>query len=164
MMPYQILLIPVLLFLTACASGPGFDTQRVDLTVTPRSAVAELTTVQGQQVLWGGVILNLRNLENLTRIEVLAYPLNGRQLPKTGRDPVGRFILETADFLEPTTYTKGRLVTVTGTVVRSEKGKVGNADYVYPVVEAGDLYLWPRDSEDSNWSNIHFGIGVGISL
>jgi len=158
------LLSIVLLLLGACASGPSFDTRRVDLAVTPRSAVAEQPLTSGQTVLWGGVILNTRNLESHTVLEVLAYPLNSNQMPQRGRDPLGRFILERQGFLEPASYAEGRMVTVVGTLERSESGTVGGSDYVYPVIEANELYLWPRDSEQYNRSNVHFGIGVGIGL
>lgn len=158
------LLLLVSLLLSACASGPGFDTNRVDLAVTPRSAVAELPAARESPVLWGGVILSTRNLESRTRIEVLAYPLNSNQMPQRDSDPLGRFILERQGFLEPATYAEGRMVTVVGTVLRSESGKVGGSDYVYPVIAARNLYLWSRDSEYNNRSNVHFGIGVGFGL
>lgn len=154
----------VLLLLSACASGPGFDTKRVDLAVTPRSAITELPATRDRTVMWGGVILDTRNLESQTRLEVLAYPLNRRQMPLRDRDPLGRFILEHQGFLEPASYSEGRMVTVVGTVIRSENGKVGGSDYKYPVIKASKLYLWPRNSEYNNPSNVHFGIGVGIGL
>jgi outer membrane lipoprotein len=156
-------LVP-LLILGGCASGPAFDTTRVDKSITPRSAVAELAANTGKTVLWGGVILSTANLENTTRIEVLAYPLDSSQMPLRDRDPLGRFMLERRGFLEPASYTEGRMVTVTGTLVRTQQGKVGGSDYTYPVVEADKLYLWSKDSEYNNRSNVHFGIGVGIGL
>ena len=158
------LLSLVLLLLNACASGPGFDTAKVDLAVTPRSAVAEIPATSDQTILWGGVILNTRNQESLTRLEILAYPLNRKQMPLRNRDPLGRFILENKNFLEPTSYAEGRMVTVVGKVARSEAGKVGGTDYVYPVIDVSELHLWSLDSEQSGLSNIHFGIGVGIGL
>jgi outer membrane lipoprotein len=154
----------VLFLLGACASGPGYDTRQLNLTITPRRAVAELDLIRDQRVLWGGVILNTINMKSITRLEILAYPLNSEQMPQQGRDPLGRFILEQQGFLEPATYTEGRLLTTTGTVVGTDRGEVGSVEYVYPVIEAGDIYLWPRDSEDTNRGKVHFGIGVGIGL
>lgn len=153
-----------LLVLGACASGPSFDTSGVDKSITPRSAVAELPANTGKSVLWGGVILSTANLENATRVELLAYPLDSSQMPLRSRDPLGRFIAERHGFLEPASYAEGRMVTVTGTLVRTEAGKVGDTDYTYPVVEANELYLWSKDSEYNNNSNVHFGIGVGIGF
>jgi outer membrane lipoprotein len=154
----------VVLLLSACASGPAFDTGGVDASITPRSAVAELSANTGKSVLWGGVILSTTNLENSTRIELLAYPLDSDQMPLRDRDPLGRFILERPGFLEPASYAEGRMLTVIGKLVRSQQGKVGGSDYVYPVIEARNLYLWPKDSEYNNRSNVHFGIGVGIGF
>jgi outer membrane lipoprotein len=154
----------VLFLISACASGPGYDEREVNLGVSPRSAVAELDMIRGQTVLWGGVILNTINMKSMTRLEVLAYPLNSDQMPQRDRDPLGRFILEQRGFLEPATYAEGRLLTTTATVVGTDRGAVGGVEYVYPVIDAGEIHLWPRGSEDSNRGRVHFGIGVGIGL
>ena len=161
----RLLLSSIVLFLLgACASGPGYDERQVNMAATPRSAVAELDMIRGQTVLWGGVILNTINMESMTRLEVLAYPLNSSQMPQRDRDPLGRFILDKQGFLDPATYAEGRLLTTTASVVGTDRGQVGDVEYVYPVIEAGDIYLWPRDSEDTNRGKVHFGIGVGIGL
>lgn len=161
----RLLLSSIVLFLLgACASGPGYDERQVNMAVTPRSAVAELDTIRGQTVLWGGVILNTINMQSMTRLEVLAYPLNSSQMPQRDRDPLGRFILDQQGFLDPATYAEGRLLTTMATVVGTDRGQVGSVEYVYPVIEAGDIYLWPPDSEDASRNRVHFGIGVGIGL
>jgi len=152
------------LLLSACASGPAFDTSRVDLSVTPRSAVAGLPATTGRSVLWGGVILGTTNLENRTRVAVLAYPLDTDQMPVRDRDPLGRFILERQGFLDPAAYAEGRVLTVVGKLLRTQTGKVGDSGYMYPVIEAGELYLWPRGSEYGSRSNVRFGIGVGVGF
>jgi outer membrane lipoprotein len=152
------------LLLAACAGRPAFDTSRVDLAATPRSAVAELPATVGTPVLWGGVILNTVNREASTRLEMLAYPLDGNQKPMRDSDPLGRFILERRGFLEPASYAEGRMLTAVGTVVGSESGRVGDSDYLYPVVEAGDLYLWPTERAYDRGSSVHFGVGVGIGF
>ncbi len=160
----RLLWMAPLLLLSACASGPSLDTSQVDRSITPRSAVAELAANRGKRVVWGGVILSTTNLEKLTRVEVLAYPLDSDQRPQRERDPLGRFLLERQGFLEPATYAQGRLLSVVGTLVRTEDGKVGDSAYLYPVVEADQLHLWSKDSDYNKGSNVHFGIGVGIGL
>ncbi len=159
-----LLTFPVLILLYACASGPGYDTSEVNSAISPRSVVAELEMIRGQNVLWGGVILNTINKESLTRLEVLAYPLNSSQLPQQDRDPLGRFLLEHQGFLDPATYAEGRLVTTIGSVFGSDRGEVGGMEYTYPVIKASEIYLWPRDSEYTNPTRVHFGIGVGVGL
>jgi outer membrane lipoprotein len=152
------------LLLGACASGPAFDTSQVDTSLTPRSAAAQMPANSGKSVMWGGVILSTTNLENRTRVEVLAYPLDRDQMPRRDRDPLGRFMLEKQGFLDPASYAEGRLLTGVGKLVRSQAGKVGDSDYEYPVIDADRLYLWPQDSEYNNRSNVHFGVGVGVGF
>lgn len=66
-----------LLLLAACASGPGISTDGVNETATPGRASVEIDTLRGDNVLWGGRIVNSTDLEDSTRLEVLAYPLDG---------------------------------------------------------------------------------------
>jgi outer membrane lipoprotein len=155
------LLLPLLL--SACATGPTFDSSRVNRGLTPKNAVAKLPAGAGNSVLWGGVILSTTNLRERTDIEVLGYPLDGNEKPQRDREPLGRFIVQTKGFLEPATYGKDRLLSVIGTVSRTQAGKVGASDYVYPVIDAGQLYLWPRETEAAR-SGVRFGIGVGFGF
>ncbi|MCG6870223.1 MAG: Slp family lipoprotein [Gammaproteobacteria bacterium] len=156
-----IILFPVLF--TGCASSPKFDVSGVDRALTPRAAVAEQEIVANRSVLWGGAILKTTNLENDTRLEVLAYPLDGRQRPIRDSDPLGRFIVVYAGYLEPADYTEGRIVTVLGTVGKTVAGKIGETDYTYPLLSPDKVYLWPRERSRA-LSNIQFGIGVGLGF
>jgi outer membrane lipoprotein len=99
-------------------------------------------------------------LQNSTRIEVLAYPLDSDGRPKTGDTAQGRFILERSGYLEPSNYAEGRQVTVVGTVSGTRTGRVGEADYVFPVVSARQLHLWSQE-RGFGGSSTFFGIGVG---
>jgi outer membrane lipoprotein len=157
------LLLALPLLLAACATGPRFDAAGVNHALTPKNAVAKLPAAEGTQVLWGGVILNTTNLKDNTAVEVLGYPLDTDQEPQRDQQPLGRFIFEAKGYLEPATYAKDRKVTVVGRLARSQAGKVGESDYVYPVVTPGQLYLWPKES-DYNTGGVHFGIGVGVGF
>jgi outer membrane lipoprotein len=53
-------------------------------------------------------------------------------------------------------------VTVVGAVTGNRTGKVGEAQYIYPVVFASRLYLWPPETQHSSDPQFHFGIGIGI--
>jgi outer membrane lipoprotein len=151
----------LLLLLSACATGPSFDTSRVNRSLTPGTAVAKLPSAEGKQVLWGGVIISTTNLKDSTHIEVLSYPLDSNDKPRSEQQPLGRFILKAKGFLEPATYAKDRMVTAVGTLAGSQPGKVGESDYVYPVIAAEQLYLWPKPG-DRDATRVYFGIGVGF--
>lgn len=149
----------LVLLLVGCAAGPRFDTKGVDQAVTPRQAAAEMPRVQGSRVLWGGVVVNSTNLAESTRIEVLAYPLDSSQEPNLDANPLGRFLVLKQGYLETADYSQGRRVTVIGTLSRVRQGKVGQANYQYPVVSADRIYLWPRAGRAPR-TQFHIGVGV----
>jgi len=164
MMFYRFVLPVVFALLTGCASTPEFDTSQVDASLTPQSVIAEPAVSLGKVALWGGTILDTSNLQDKTRIEMLAYPLDGSNQPRLESKPLGRFIIEHAGFLEPTTYAQGRQLTVLGSVTGTESGQVGETSYNYPVISDRQLHLWPQAGSSSTRSNVHFGIGIGVGL
>ncbi|MDH5612486.1 MAG: Slp family lipoprotein [Gammaproteobacteria bacterium] len=147
--------------MTSCASTPDFDTTQVDRSLTPQSVIAEPMISRGKIALWGGTILDIRNMENITQIEVLAYPLNSSHRPLQENKPLGRFILQHKGYLEPTTFAQGKIITVLGSVSESQSGKIGESNYTYPVIIARQIHLWSPEDDRSNTS-FHFGIGVRL--
>ena len=114
------------------------------------------------EVLWGGVLLGASNLDDSTQLEVLAYPLDRRQRPMTGRDSAGRFLILADGYLETLDYADGRLVTVLGAREGVREGRVGDAPVVWPVVRSEQLHLW-RDGAAAN-ERPRFTFGLGVSL
>jgi outer membrane lipoprotein len=147
--------------MTGCASTPVFDTSTVVKSLTPQSVIAEPAENRGKTALWGGTILDTRNLQDSTRIEVLAYPLDSSQRPLLGSKPLGRFIIHQQGYLEPATYSPGRLVSVIGSVSESQSGSVGDSAYTYPVINVQQLHLW---SPEYSRSRTGFSVGIGIRL
>ena len=158
------LLLPTISLLLACAAGPGFrlDDAAAEL-AAPREVVLMQPFPEGRRVVWGGQIIGMKNLADRSRIELLAYPLDGRQRPTVDEPSLGRFLVDRAGYLEPADYAPGRLLTVTGRLLKRVRGKVGDAPYDYPLIEADEIYLWPLPSEGLSWGGIHFGIGISIS-
>ena len=147
--------------LVSCASTPDFDTTQVDQSLTPQSVVAEPELNRGKTALWGGTILDTRNLKDSTHIEVLAYPLNSSHRPLLESKPLGRFIIQHQGYLEPTTYAQGRVISVLGKISDSQSGNVGESAYIYAVINSEQLHLWSQDSGRSRTS-FHLGVGVGL--
>ena len=145
----------------ACTTpGPTFDTAGVDRRLTPRDVAARPGPAEGQTVQWGGLILGATNLRERTRLEVMAYPLDHNARPLTDRAPQGRFFLEQDGFLEPATYAEGREITAIGTVAGTRTAQVGEAEQVYPRIEARQLYLWPAYRGNEGVGG-YIGIGIG---
>lgn len=155
-----LLLLPVLIMLGGCATGPRYETRQVELGLVPLQVAANPQPYLGHRVLWGGPIVVTRNLPDYTEIEVLGYPLDRAQRPLTRREPQGRFLLRQAGYLEEIDYARGRLVTVTGVLAPAATGRIGEAPYTYPVVLAEELHLWPPAQRELAEPRFHIGIGV----
>ncbi len=150
--------VPALMLLAGCASAPKFDMTGVNTATTPSEAV-RIDSTRGTKVLWGGTIVNSKNLESSTQLEVLAYPLDSRMRPLTTREPLGRFLIEHPSYLETVDYAAGRLITITGTLTGTTQGKIDEATYIYPVVASQQMHLWSKSGEDSG-PRVNFGVGV----
>jgi outer membrane lipoprotein len=155
--------IVAVLLASGCAT-PAFEVGGdVDRVITPRAAAVEPATARNRTVAWGGLIVSARNLKDSTQIEIVGYPLDDSNRPKRGADPIGRFISIHPGYLETADYAPGREITVLGTMSGTRTGTVGEATYVYPVVEASRAQLWPKPGADRSEPTFHFGIGIGIS-
>lgn len=147
------------LLLGGCAGTPVFDTAQVATALTPDKALAAPQDTIGKRVLWGGTIVDTRNLQDATQIEVLTYPLNSSFRPQLDRPALARVLIRQNGFLEPQTYAEGRKITVLGTLQKIASGRIGEADYQYPVVEADKIKLW---SENDNKTRFYFGFGLRL--
>ena len=146
--------------LGACASGPIESDALPELSPAPSEVVLSPETASGT-VLWGGTVIGARNLEDTTQLEVLAYPLDRRQRPRTGRDSDGRFLIVAEGYLETLDYAEGRLITVLGALDGVREGRVGEATRVYPAVRSEELHLW-RGGDEPERPRFTFGIGVNL--
>lgn len=150
------------LLLAGCASAP-FEAAEVDSAVTPSLATAEPQAYEGETVIWGGTIVDIRNQPERTVVEVLSYPLGSDQRPDTDEDAGHRFVAVRQGYLEPADYAPGEIVTVKGRLDGVQAGSVGEREYVYPVVRAEGLKLW-REDDPRSAVVPRFSIGIGVIL
>jgi outer membrane lipoprotein len=150
----------ILLALAACASSPKVA-QNAVRSVTPAQAAATEIGVRSRPLQWGGVIVETKNLSESTELQILAYPLKSDGRPDLSASPTGRFIAQRPGYLESANYRKGRQVTATGKLTQRREGQVGEAPYVFPVLLADELVLWPEQSERQVSPRVNFGLGVG---
>lgn len=154
----RLLLLLLVSLLTACATGPEFDSAHFQQGIAPEDAVRNIETYRNSDVMWGGLLVSNVALQQGSQLEVLAYPLNSKQRPDTSRPSQGRFVLLVDRLLEPVDYSDGRIVTITGKLIGTRDGVIGAAEYEFPIVDAEDIYLWPRNS-GSTQPRVHFGFG-----
>lgn len=149
------------LLLGACAATPVLDPAGTDPALTPQGAAARADPPIGRRVLWGGGIVASVNRAQVTEVEVIAYPLAASQRPDDRAAPLGRFVLVWPGYLETVDYAPGRRVTARGTLREVRPGKVGQAGYRYPVIEAEAVHLWPP-GDTGGWSSLPIQLGIGI--
>jgi outer membrane lipoprotein len=107
-----------------------------------RTGAATATPVR-----WGGEIIETKPAQQETCFFVLAKPLDSQARPQAGGESMGRFVACHAGFYDPEVFTKGRDLTVTGTLDGTVQHKIGGFDYTYPKVAANAIYLWKPEPQ-----------------
>lgn len=131
------------LLLAGCASRypEPIRTETTDL-VELRQALRNADEHRGQEARWGGVIAEVENTQQQTRIEVVAMQLNNFGRPQMNDRSPGRFVVYLDEFVDPEIYKQGRLLTALGTFSGLEDGNIGEFEYRYPVLQASGVELW----------------------
>lgn len=140
-----ILACTVLLVLVGCASK---------LPESIRVAPASQPTIDqarhaadryvGTAVRWGGELVEVRNQRASTELEILGRQLDSDGEPRPNSNAQGRFIARVEGFIDPADYQSGQLLTVAGKLSGKVSGKVGEYDYLYPVVDVAQVHRWPE--------------------
>ncbi|WP_266170097.1 Slp family lipoprotein [Dyella subtropica] len=152
-----------LLWLAACAPAPIYKATGT-IAAAPFNVAEAPERYTNADVLWGGRIVAVRNLTDRSEIEVLAYPLDGSQRPKANDSGIGRFIAVMPGYVEPLDYPAGALMTLTGRLTGNRAGKVGEANYVFPLVGVGQSHVWTASEMNGGKNNVHFGVGLGVGI
>ena len=123
---------------------------------TVRMDIGEYT---GSTVIWGGSVLECRNMEDGTELTILESPLGPACRPGDERESRGRFLARTEEFLDPEVYAKGVDVVLGGKLVGKEQREIGQTTYTYPVVEIEDIHVFPREEDLQHRMEFHGGTG-----
>lgn len=113
---------------------------------------------KGRLFILGGLIIDARFTEKGSQIEALAVPVDSLgYLEEDGRSP-GRFLAvypREKGLLDPMIYKKGREITLAGEFIESRKGKIDEMEYLYPVFEIRQIYLWD-ERRDYYWPAYYY--------
>lgn len=115
----------------------------------------------GERLRWGGTLAGARNLADSTELEVVGYPLDACGKPRTGVQPVGRFILVRPGYLETADRPIGSRLSATGLVTGLRDGQVGGAPYRFPILRATELSWWPAEAPSTGYTRPWVTIGIG---
>lgn len=147
----------IFLLLSACASLPPAISQPPGYDLTYFEASQNIKKFHNAPVRWGGVIVDITNEPNRSLIQVLSYPLNSQGRPMLGQPYQGRFVISTADFLDPTVYRPDTMVTVAGTIAGEVERTIGKKTLHLPLLNIAVLHLWLDNSSDvySNYNTFN---------
>lgn len=154
----------VLLAVAACAPAPIYQSTGALVTATPSQVAQAPERFSNNEVIWGGRIVQVKVYADHSEIELLAYPLDSSQRPKVSDLGDGRFIAVMRGYVEPLNYPSGALMTVNGQLDGSRAGKVGEANYVFPLVSVAQSHVWTAEEMTKGRNNVHFGLGVGVGI
>jgi len=141
------LVLAALVLLAGCASAPFPEAvmQTVNRAITVSELRANPGAYLGQRVIVGGEIISTEPKAGETEVELLTHPLGSGDRPRHTDRSDGRVIVRSKQFLDPALYAKDRRLTAVGTVAGGDERRIGDQPYLYPVIEAEDVKLWPRD-------------------
>lgn len=150
-----------LLLLCGCSGGANNCRKPIgERGLTPNVAAARDGLV-GQPITWGGTLVGTRNLPDSTELEVLAFPLDACGHPRTGEDPLGRFIVRRPGYLETADLKPGREITASGRIIATSDGRIGAADYRFPVLEDPNPRFWAERGRGGAGVRPRVSIGIG---
>ena len=155
------LLGAVLALLAGCATPVFKDAPAAS--ATPLEVADAPQRFQDADVVWGGKILDVRNLAETTEVQVVAYPLGRGQRPDPAAPTQGRFLIELPGFVEPLDFPAGRFLSVRGRVEGARTRRIDDREYTYPLLRKDALHLWPPNYPHDN-GQVHFGIGIGVGI
>lgn len=157
-----IALIALAVLLAACAPAPIYKPDVAVVAATPAQVAVAPERYGNAQVIWGGRVVAVRNFTDHSEVELLDLPLDSSQRPRVDQPAGGRFIALMPGYLESMDYPEGALMTLRGSLQGVRTGKVGQADYVFPLVRVQQSHLWTQQELSQGKSNISFGLGIGV--
>lgn len=111
--------------------------------------IANPDQYRGKLFILGGIIVDTKFMQKGSQIEALSAPVDSRgYLEENANYTGGRFLAvypKSRGLLDPMIYKKGREITLAGTFLDVQKGKIDEMDYTYPVFEIKQLYLWEEE-------------------
>ncbi len=137
------LMVVVLISAAGCAGVISLKNSKdVDRTVTPALVRESPDEYIGTKVIWGGIIVSIKDINGRTVIEVLNAPLDqrGRVQGATMKD--NRFLIDVADYLDPFVYRSGMEIVSAGRIKGIRIKALEGTNYPYPVLETVELHIF----------------------
>jgi outer membrane lipoprotein len=125
--------------------------QQVSAPIPFQELLEQAEVYKGEWLILGGYVLEVSNEPDGTLLKILQAPLDSQDKPKSRDLSEGRFLVRTEKFLDPEIYSQDRRVSVGGKVAGFQTQPLGNGTYRYPVIEAEELHLWPKQQAPARY-------------
>ncbi|MGZ8947088.1 MAG: Slp family lipoprotein [Methylococcaceae bacterium] len=158
----KLYLLLISLVLSACSTLPPAIEDAPEFDVSYNQAVQNINNFKEAPVRWGGVIVEVENEQTRSFLQVLYYPLNsyGRPVLDDDGNP-GRFVVESAEFLDPAIYAKDNLITVAGKLKGDIERTIGKKTMRLPLIAASVIHQWRNIDPYGYYGYGGFGYGGG---
>ena len=141
---FRLVLVTSVILLSSCSDIPKTIRQAPLQDIQIQDTEKDFSKHQYKTARWGGTLIDVKNNENETTLQVLAFPLNYKGRPNLSASALGRFLVKSNDFLDPAIYIKSSELTVSGRLAEENNLKVGQKVLKLPVIELQQIYLWPE--------------------
>ena len=150
----KLYLISICLLLSACASLPPAFEEAPVTNVTYDQVREDLEGYNKTLVRWGGVIVDVDNVENASLMQVIHYPLDYYGRPQLSKPSEGRFVIKSAELLDPEAYAAERELIVLGVIAGEIERTMRNETRVWlPLINATAIHLWPINYRGDYYGN-----------
>lgn len=141
-----ILFILFISVISSCAPVLKQDISRTARIDVPFSDIKKYPNFHiGKVYLLGGIIADTKLTERGSIIELIYIPVDSLGYLKETIPSNGRFLAiypKERGILDPMIYKKGRKITMAGEFLELERGIIDRMEYIYPVFEIKEIYLW----------------------
>ena len=173
-------IVPLLLFssLTICGTVFSASEHRLPVTLTEApdrdlqyyQVIAEIEQYLDGQVRWGGEIIEIKHIDNITLLTVIEHPIAAAGEPDYTihyRDESRKYVVEFDYSLANDTISRHAFITVFGLI--SGKTSVQDPEVEVPVIKVLDSAFWPSrkqhalNKEHDRPNRPQVTVGLGIS-
>ena len=143
----------IIFFFVGCAHPVSQEIRKgIDADITFESLFEDPKPFLGKRVLFGGVIVVTRNVQDGTELEIVQKNIEPYGNLEAGDYSGGRFLFFSKGYLEPEIYASGRELIGVGKVIGHKLGKVGDYSYNFPIIEVEELHLLDDKKLNSSYS------------
>ena len=132
----KLYLLLACLLLSACTGLPSAVENAPAMQLSYQQVSQDINNHKDTPVRWGGVIISVENQEQASLMQVVFHSLDYSGRPQLHKPGEGRFVVKSAEFLDPAIYAKDKEITVAGVITGDIERTVGKRIIQVPLLSA----------------------------